>query len=120
MVGRYGFGCEPARAASVAGAHQLIKEGLIKPDQRVVCILTGHVLKDPDATVKYHTGINMKAVQDSAPRSEPHGDIANRPIPVPDDLEAIIAAIGAPVKGVEEPAERKGKDPLRHLPVSEY
>lgn len=120
MVGRYGFGCEPASAASVAGAHQLVKEGLISPDQRVVCILTGHVLKDPDATVKYHTGINMKAVQDTAPRTEPHGHIANRPIPVPDDLEAIIQAIGAPTEHVEEPAERKGKDPLRHLPVSEY
>ncbi|GAB4188149.1 MAG: threonine synthase [Phycisphaeraceae bacterium] len=120
MVGRYGFGCEPASAASVAGAHQLIKEGLIQPDHRVVCILTGHVLKDPDATVKYHTGIDMKAVQDSAPRHEPKGAIANRPIPVPDDLEAIIEAIGAPSKDVGEPAEHRDKDPLRHLPVSEY
>ena len=120
MVGRYGFGCEPASAASVAGAHQLIREGLIKPDQRVVCILTGHVLKDPDATVKYHTGIDMKAVQESAPRKDPAGNIANRPIPVPDDLEAIIEAIGAPTKNVEEPEAPQGKDPLRHLPVSEY
>jgi threonine synthase len=119
MVGRFGFGCEPASAASVAGAHQLIKEGLIAPDQKVVCILTGHLLKDPDATVMYHTGINMKAVQEQAPRNDPDGCIANRPIPVADDLEAIIEAIGAPAKGVtaDTPA---GKDPLRHLPVSEY
>ncbi len=119
MVGRYGFGSEPASAASVAGAHMLIKEGLISPAQRVVCILTGHVLKDPDATVKYHTGIDMKAVQEQAPRKNPHGKIANRPIPVPDDLEAIIEAIGAEAKDVSDDiAEAKG--PLEQLPVSEY
>ncbi len=94
MVGRYGFGCEPASAASVAGAHQLIKEGVIGKTERVVCILTGHELKDPDATVKYHTGIDMKAVLDQAPRSAPHGTFANTPIGVGDDLEAIVEALG--------------------------
>ncbi len=95
MVGRYGFGCEPASAASVAGAHMLIDEGILSPSDRVVCILTGHELKDPDATVKYHTGIDVKAIQDQAPRSTPHGQLANEPIAVPDDLDAIIKAIGA-------------------------
>ena len=95
MVGRYGFGCEPASAASVAGTHMLLKEGIISASDKVVCILTGHELKDPDATVKYHTGIDMKAVQETAPRQDPKGRIANRPIPVADDLDAIIAAIGA-------------------------
>lgn len=118
QVGRYGFGCEPASAASVAGAHMLVKEGVISPDERVVCILTGHQLKDPDATVKYHTGINVKAVQEQAPRSDPHGEMANRPIPVADDLEAIIEAIGADTVPATAPAPTK--DPFRHLPVSEY
>ena len=95
MVGRFGFGCEPASAASVAGAHMLVEEGVISPDERVVCILTGHILKDPDATVKYHTGIDVKSVQDKAPREEPKGVMACRPISVPDDLDAIIAAINA-------------------------
>jgi hypothetical protein len=93
MVGRFGFGCEPASAASVAGAHQLVDEGVIGRDERVVCILTGHVLKDPDATVKYHTGIDVKSVQDQAPRATPKGKLAMRPVQVPDDLEAIIEAI---------------------------
>ncbi|MEX0776058.1 MAG: threonine synthase [Phycisphaeraceae bacterium] len=123
MVGRCGFGCEPASAASVAGAHMLVDEGVIGRDEKVVCILTGHVLKDPDATVKYHTGVDMKAVQDKAPRSEPHGKLAMRPIPVPDELEAIIAAVGAPTDDIDAEvagSPPKGKDPLRHLPVSEY
>jgi len=123
MVGRFGFGCEPASAASVAGAHMLIDEGVIDRDARVVCILTGHELKDPDATVKYHTGLDMKSVQDKATRTEPKGRLANAPVRVPDDLEAIIAAI-AP--DVDPSAKVQGKPPrkedaaLKHLPVSEY
>jgi threonine synthase len=124
MVGRYGFGCEPASAASVAGAHMLIKEQVISPDDRVVCILTGHELKDPDATVKYHTGIDVKAVQDQAPRSRPRGRLANPPVPVPDDLNDIIEAIGAPTPtptpGSGAEVTEQGRDPLRHLPISEF
>ncbi len=94
MVSRYGFGCEPASAASVAGLHMLLEEKVISPSETVVCILTGHELKDPNATVKYHTGIDMKAAQDLAPRTEPHGGLSNRPVQVPDDLASIIRAMG--------------------------
>ena len=124
LVGVYGFGCEPASAASVAGAHLLVEEGVIGKDESVVCILTGHVLKDPDATVRYHTGIDMKAIQDQAPRAKPRGIRANEPIPVPDDLDAIIEAVtgGASpsrdITATTDPPEQD--DPLRHLPVSEY
>jgi threonine synthase len=118
MVGRYGFGCEPASAASVAGAHALIKEGIISKDDKVVCILTGHELKDPDATVKYHTGVDMKEVQESAPRHTPHGVMANPPIPVPDDLQAIIEAIGAPVGPIVAP--KRESDSLKQVPITEY
>ncbi|MFG0297792.1 MAG: threonine synthase, partial [Maioricimonas sp. JB045] len=45
-VGAGGFGCEPASGASVAGARLLRKQGVIAPGDRVVCILTGHQLKD--------------------------------------------------------------------------
>jgi threonine synthase len=120
MVGRYGFGCEPASAASVAGAHMLIEEGVIGADEQVVCILTGHELKDPDATVKYHTGIDMKSVAETAPRSKPTGRMANMAIPVPDDLEAIIAAIGAPGIPPGTAPDSDSDDPLQKLPVTEY
>jgi threonine synthase len=94
-VARWGFGCEPASAATVAGLQKLMAEQIISPSESVVCILTGHELKDPNATVKYHTGIDMKAAQDLAPREEPHGALSNRPIQVPDDLDAILKAINA-------------------------
>lgn len=93
MVARWGFGCEPASAASVAGLRRLLDKKVIQPSESVVCILTGHELKDPNATVMYHTGIDMKSAQDGAPRSEPHGKLSNRPVPVADNLDAIIKAI---------------------------
>ena len=101
MVARYGFGCEPASAASVAGLHKLLDEQVISKDEDVVCILTGHELKDANATVKYHTGIDMKAAQDLAPRSEPHGKFVNRPVAVDDDLPSIIRAMGGDPKILE-------------------
>jgi threonine synthase len=94
MVARWGFGCEPASAASVAGLRLLMEQQVISPSDTVVCILTGHELKDPNVTVKYHTGLDMKAVQDMAPKSEPHGKLSNRPIQVADSLEAIVMALG--------------------------
>ena len=48
-VKRAGIGCEPASAASVAGVRSAVSSGLIGRDQSVVAILTGHLLKDPDA-----------------------------------------------------------------------
>src|SRR5207253_2059475 len=60
LVARYGFGCEPASAATIAGLRKLLGEQVIGKDETVVCILTGHELKDPNVTVKYHTGIDLK------------------------------------------------------------
>ncbi|HWE97839.1 MAG TPA: threonine synthase [Tepidisphaeraceae bacterium] len=94
MIARWGFGCEPASAASVAGLRRLLDKQVISPDETVVCILTGHELKDPNVTVKYHTGIDMKAAQEAAPMSQPHGKLSNRPVPVEDSLEAILRAMG--------------------------
>ena len=54
MIDAAGIGCEPASAVTVAGLRKLTTAGTVKPDQTVACILTGHVLKDPDATAKYH------------------------------------------------------------------
>ncbi|MFN7021277.1 MAG: threonine synthase [Phycisphaerales bacterium] len=89
LVGRHGFGCEPASAASVAGAHLLLREGVIRPDERVVCILTGHQLKDPDATVGYHM-VSGGGALSAQPSCATH---ANRPIQVADDLAAILEVI---------------------------
>jgi threonine synthase len=44
-----GVFCEPASAASVAGIRRLAAAGRIPRTAAVVCVLTGHGLKDPDA-----------------------------------------------------------------------
>ena len=49
-----GIGCEPASACSLAGAKKLVANGTIKPGDSVLAVLTGHVLKDPEATIGYH------------------------------------------------------------------
>jgi threonine synthase len=52
VIDRAGVGCEPASAASVAGVRRLVAEGLIGPRERVVAILTGHLLKDPEVLLR--------------------------------------------------------------------
>ena len=47
VIDRCGVGCEPASAASVAGVRTLVARGVIRRDERVVAVLTGHLLKDP-------------------------------------------------------------------------
>ena len=44
-----GVFCEPASAAGVAGVQRLAAERRIGRAEMVVCVLTGHGLKDPDA-----------------------------------------------------------------------
>jgi len=88
QVAKYGFGCEPASGASVAGVKLLKEEGLISSSDRVACILTGHILKDPNATVGYHTDAEWR-------KQKSIGDpkFANQPIAVPNDVAAILDAI---------------------------
>ncbi|MDR3222211.1 MAG: threonine synthase [Methanobrevibacter sp.] len=47
-----GIGVEPASAASIAGLKKLVNEGVIDKGERVVAVVTGHVLKDPDVAIK--------------------------------------------------------------------
>ena len=93
QVGAGGIGCEPASAASVAGAKLLRDEGVIAPSERVVCILTGHQLKDPTATVAYHTTDQDKFNEVLGSRGVSRASFANRAIAVPNELDAIIRAI---------------------------
>jgi len=93
QVGAGGIGCEPASAASVAGARLLAAEGVIRPGERVVCILTGHQLKDPTATVAYHSGDQQKFDEVLGSRGIRCASFANRAIAVPNELDQIIHAI---------------------------
>ena len=67
-----GVFCEPASAAGVAGVRRLVAEGRIGQAEVVVCVLTGHGLKDPDA---------VQAEEGSL-------------TPIPPELDAIRVAMG--------------------------
>jgi threonine synthase len=77
QIGKYGLGCEPASAATIAGLKHLLANGTVDKDARVACVLTGHLLKDPNATVNYHSKMSR--------------EFSNPPIQVENDLQKIIA-----------------------------
>src|SRR5436189_3577291 len=68
VVDGAGIGCEPASAAAIAGTERLIRERASRPSDRVVAVLTGHVLKEPETVTRYHQEL------------EPRPARANRPI----------------------------------------
>jgi threonine synthase len=55
-IGADGVGCEPASAATLAGLNKLVRSRFVQPGESVVLILTGHLLKDPEYTLKFHSG----------------------------------------------------------------
>jgi threonine synthase len=55
-IGADGIGCEPASAVTLAGLKKLVRQGFVKRGESVVLILTGHLLKDPEFTLKFHRG----------------------------------------------------------------
>jgi len=78
-----GIGCEPASAAAVAGAKKLVEAGVIGRGEKVLVILTGHLLKDPQATVDYHLG-KLAGLTPA---------YANRPVVIEPTLEAVQEAL---------------------------
>ena len=66
-----GIFCEPASAASVAGVRKLAAAGAIDPSATIVCVLTGHGLKDPDTAAR----------------------IAEPPVPARPTVEAVVEAL---------------------------
>lgn len=84
-----GIGCEPASAASLAGLKRLSREGIVQPSETAVALLTGHLLKDPDAVTAYHFDD-----VDGAPRGG-----ANRPLRVAAELSALERALADALHG---------------------
>src|SRR5712692_1005474 len=81
VVDAAGIGCEPASAAALAGTERLIGEGVIRRGERVVAVLTGHVLKDPASVTEYHEAL------------EPRPPRANRPVAIEPRLEEVERAM---------------------------
>lgn len=93
VVGSEGLGCEPASAASVAGLKALVEEGVVGRDERVACVLTGHLLKAPQATIGYHAldgSLEKYGIRTTS--------FSNAPVKVPNDLDRILAMVNEAVE----------------------
>jgi threonine synthase len=76
-----GVGCEPASAVTLAGLRRLIDRGQVKSSDRVVAVLTGHILKDPGLLLRYHQEL------------DPPPPGANRPLVIDPDLREVERAL---------------------------
>ncbi|HEX3250719.1 MAG TPA: threonine synthase [Pyrinomonadaceae bacterium] len=88
VIGRDGIGCEPASATTVAGIRKLARDGMIKESETVVAVLTGHLLKDTEYVMKYHS--NKLIAPDG---SQIEGTFGNAPIRVAASRDAINKVI---------------------------
>jgi threonine synthase len=72
LAAQEGIGVEPASAASVAGARKLAEQGVIDRTETVVCVVTGHLLKDPETVIRQ----------------------CNPPVEIDADLAQLLSALG--------------------------
>src|SRR5262249_54124681 len=75
VIDAAGLGCEPASAATVAGVRKLARAGRIRRNASVVAVLTGNMLKDPQAVIEYHMGASRRG--------------SNRPITIEASVKAV-------------------------------
>jgi len=85
-IGAEGLGCEPASAVTLAGLKKLLRSGFVRPNESVVLILTGHVLKDPEYSLKFHSSELMPASVELNRWRRP-------PIVVDADVTSVMAVI---------------------------
>jgi threonine synthase len=52
LARKEGLFVEPASAASLAGLRKIVEEGILDRDEPVVCVTTGHGLKDPETAIQ--------------------------------------------------------------------
>jgi threonine synthase len=95
-IGAEGIGCEPASAVTLAGLKKLVKQGLVKPEESVVLILTGNLLKDPDFTMEFHRGDLFRGVGEAERAAlQP---LRRPPIVLDAKLDAILGVLEAAEK----------------------
>jgi threonine synthase len=91
-IGAEGIGCEPASAVTLAGLKKLLHQGFVRPDETVVLVLTGNLLKDPDFTMEFHSGDLFKdpASQQQSARLNP---FRHPPIVLDATLDAVVKTL---------------------------
>ena len=103
-IGADGIGCEPASAVTLAGLKKLRRSGFVKSGESVVLILTGHLLKDPDFTIKFHRGDLFAGTGDAAEAVQTK-HLQRAPVVLDANLGAVIAALDAAERGSHNDAK---------------
>lgn len=93
-IGADGIGCEPASAVTLAGLKKLRAKGFVNPGEMVVLILTGHMLKDPDFTIKFHRGELFSGTADERHAVQTKS-LQRAPVALDADLGSVIAVLDA-------------------------
>ncbi len=93
-IGADGIGCEPASAVTLAGLKKLRQRGFVKAGDSIVLILTGHLLKDPDFTIKFHRGDLFGGTPQQAEASQSK-HLQRAPIELDANLGSVIGALEA-------------------------
>jgi threonine synthase len=88
-IGAEGIGCEPASAVTLAGLKKLVKQGFVKPDEIVVLVLTGNLLKDPEFTIGFHRGDMSGSIQEA----EVVATLRHPPIVLDASLDAVMRTL---------------------------
>jgi threonine synthase len=88
-IGAEGIGCEPASAVTLAGLKKLLRQGFVKPEETVVLVLTGNLLKDPDFTMEFHSGDLFRGEQESSKLNS----FRHPPVVLDATLDAVIKAL---------------------------
>ena len=91
-IGAEGIGCEPASAVTLAGLKKLVKQGFVKPNESVVLVLTGNLLKDPDFTIEFHRGELFKGTKLEGASSELNA-LRRPPIVLDATLDAVLRTL---------------------------
>lgn len=91
-IGAEGIGCEPASAVTLAGLKKLVAQKFVKPDETVVLVLTGNLLKDPEYTIEFHRGDLFKGTTDET-ASDALTPLRRPPIVLDATLDAVIRAL---------------------------
>ena len=99
-IGADGVGCEPASAVTLAGLKKLVRQGKIERREKVVLLLTGHTLKDPEYTIDFHRGglLSREELAEMPPEERMQaGKLATSPIALDPSVEAVMRVLDAAV-----------------------
>lgn len=97
-IGAEGVGCEPASAVTLAGLKKLVVAGRVTREERVVLVLTGHTLKDPQYTIDYHRGELLTAEEMTGATEldrERHAALRKPPMVLEADEAVVLKALEA-------------------------